>query len=262
MTRLGKKTAILASTAILFAIVASLAHAELTQRGDLFVSFSGGIAPTTLPRHAHAPISVRVAGTVKTLSGERPPALRQIEIEINRDGRLDTHGLPLCHMRQIEASSNAQALAACGAALVGGGRYLAKTAFPEQGAFPTHGRILAFNAIVEGHRAILAHVYGTEPIPTSRIVVFHIHKAHGAYGTLLTGALPVSVNHYGYVRRISLSLHRNFTYRGRQRSYLSAACNAPPGFPGAVFPFARASMSFADGRTLASTLTRSCKVTG
>ena len=133
---------------------------------------------------------------------------------------------------------------------------------PNRGPSPPHGRILAFNAIVEGHRAILAHVYGTDPVPTSRIVVFHIRKAHGAYGTLLTGALPVSVNRYGYVKRISLSLHRNFTYRGRQRSYLSAACAAPPGFPGAVFPFARASMSFADGRTLASTLTRSCKVTG
>ncbi len=262
MTWLGKKTAVLACTVILFAIVASLAHAELTQRGDLFVSFSGGIAPTALPRHTRGPISVRVAGVVRTLSGERPPALRQIEIEINREGHLDTRGLPICHMRQIEASSNAQALAACGAALVGGGHYLAKTAFPEQEAFPTQGRILAFNSIVEGHRAILAHVYGLDPVPTSRIVVFHIRHAHGAYGTLLTGALSASLNHYGYVKRISLSLHRNFTYRGRRRSYLSAACPAPAGFPGAVFPFAHASMSFADGRTLASTLTRSCKVKG
>ena len=46
------------------------------------------------------------------------------------------------------------------------------------------------------------------------------------------------------------------------RSYLSAACDAPAGFPGASFPFAHASMTFADGRTLASTLTRSCRVAG
>lgn len=262
MTWLGKKTAVLACTAILFAILASLAHAELTQRGDLFVSFSGGIAPTALPRHTRGPISVSVAGVVRTLSGERPPALRQIEIEINREGRLDTRGLPICHMRQIEASSSTQALAACGSARVGGGSYVAKTAFPEQSAFPSNGRIVAFNSVVGGRPAILAHVYGTDPLPIVRIVVFHIRHARGAYGTLLTGALPATVNHYGYVKRISLSLHRNFTYRGRRRSYLSAACPAPPGFPGAVFPFAHASMSFADGRTLASTLTRSCKVKG
>ncbi len=70
------------------------------------------------------------------------------------------------------------------------------------------------------------------------------------------------MNRYGYLTRISLSLHRNFTYRGRARSYLSAACDAPAGFPGASFPFARASMTFADGRTLASTLIRSCEVRG
>ena len=57
-----------------------------------------------------------------------------------------------------------------------------------------------------------------------------------------------------------MDLHRDFTYRGRPRSYLSAACPAPPGFPGAPFPFARAAITFADGPTLTSTLTRSCRV--
>jgi hypothetical protein len=258
----GKKSGALACAAILFATAASHGYAELTQRGDLFVSFSGGIAPTALPRHSRAPISVSVAGVVRTLSGERPPALRQIKIAINRDGHLDTHGLPVCRMREIEASSSEQALLACGPALVGGGSYLAKTAFPEQLAFPSAGRILAFNSIVGGHRAILAHVYGTNPVPIVRIIVFHIRHAHGAYGTLFTGALSATINHYGYVKRLSLDLHRNYVYRGQRHSYISAACAAPPGFPGAVFPFARASMSFADGRTLASTLTRSCKVKG
>jgi hypothetical protein len=253
---------ILACTAILFATAASLAHAELTQRGDLFVSFSGGIAPTALPRHSRAPISVRVSGVVRTLSGERPPALRQIKIAINRDGHLDTRGLPVCRMRQIEASSNEQALLTCGSALVGGGSYLAKTAFPEQLAFPSDGRILAFNSVVGGRQAILAHIYGTDPVPIVRIIVFYIQHVHGAYGTLLTGALPETINHYGYVKRLSLNLHRDYAYRGQRHSYISAACAAPPGFPRAIFPFAHASMSFADGRTLASTLTRSCKVKG
>jgi hypothetical protein len=262
VTGRGKKTAVLAITAALFATTATLAQAELTQRGDLFVSFSGGIAPAALPRHALAPITVSVAGEVRTLSGERPPALRRITIAINSGGHLDTHGLPLCHLGQIEASSDQQALTACGPALVGGGSYAAKTAFPEQAAFPSRGRILAFNSLVGGHRAILAHIYGTNPVPITRIIVFHIRQTHGTYGTLLTGELPVAVNRYGYLKRISLSLHRRFTYRGRTRSYLSAACAAPAGFPGAVFPFAHASMTFADGRTLSSTLTRSCEVRG
>jgi hypothetical protein len=243
-------------------LTAALAQAELTARGDLFVKFSGGIAPGALPRDARAPITVSVAGTVRTLSGKRPPALRGISIAINQGGRLDAHGLPRCRRAQIEPSSTAEALARCGPALVGGGSYDAEVAFPEQSAFPSHGQILAFNAIVDGKRAILAHVYGAEPIPITRIVVFHVHETGGTYGTILTGFLPASLNRWGYLKRISLSLHRNFTYRGQRRSYLSAACDAPAGFPGATFPFAQASMTFADGRTLSSTLTRSCKVRG
>jgi hypothetical protein len=245
-----------------FAGAASLAHAELTARGDLFVKFNGGIAPNALPRHARAPISVSVAGTIRTLSGERPPALREITIAINKGGELNAHGLPICRRNQIEATSGEQALAICGPSLVGEGRYQANTAFPEQATFPSNGKILAFNAVIDGREAILAHIFGTEPVPITRIVVFRIQRVEGTYGTLLTGFLPASVNHYGYVKSISLNLHRKFAYSGQRRSYLSAACAAPPGFGRALFPFARASMTFSDGRTLASTLTRSCKVQG
>jgi hypothetical protein len=253
---------VLATTAAILTLSASLAQAELTSRGDLFVKFSGGIAPNALPRNARAPISVQVTGTVRTLSGDRPPALRGISIAINRGGRLDTRGLPTCRRRQIEPSSTREALARCGPALVGGGSYDADVAFPEQSSFPSHGRLLAFNAVVGGKRAILAHVYGANPIPITRIIVFHIRQTGGTYGTILSGALPASTNRWGYLRRISLTLHRDFTYEGRRRSYLSAACDAPAGFPGASFPFAHASMRFADGRTLSSVLTRTCKVRG
>ncbi len=247
---------------VAFAACTSLAAAELTARGDLFVKFSGGIAPTALPRADRAPITVSISGTVRTLSGERPPALRQMAIAINRGGRIDTEGLPVCHRNQIEPSTTRLALARCGPALVGRGSFLADLAFPDQAAFPTRGRILAFNAVVDGKRAIFAHVYGPKPAPITRIIVFHISESRGTFGTVITGSLPASEIRYGYLKRISLSLHRTFDYRGQRRSYLSAACEAPPGFPGAVFPFAHVSMAFADGRSLASTLTRSCKVRG
>jgi hypothetical protein len=252
----------LAIAIVVFATGASLAQAELTAHGDLFVRFSGGIAPDALPRHSRSPISVSIAGAVRTLSGQRPPALRRISIALNRGGRLDARGLPVCHRHDIEPSSTEEALARCRPALVGGGSYDADVAFPEQSAFPSHGRILAFNAVVAGQRAILAQVYGARPVPITRIIVFRIRESAGTYGTVLTGTLPPSLNRYGYLNSISLSLHRNFTYRGQRRSYLSATCDAPAGFPGASFPFAHASMTFADGRTLSSTLTRSCKVRG
>jgi hypothetical protein len=237
-----------------------VARGEVSASGDLFVRFSGGIAPNALPRHARAPIAVSLAATVKTLSGERPPALRRIRVAINRGGRLDARGLPVCRRAQIQPSSSAEARAVCGGALVGEGSFDADVAFPEQTAFPSHGHVLAFNAVVDGTPAILAHVYGRQPAPITRIIVFRIRQSTGTYGTVLTASVPQALNQWGYLTHFSLDLHREFTYRGQQRGYLSAACAAPPGFPGATFPFARATMSFADGRTLSSALTRSCRV--
>ncbi len=255
-----KRGVVLGALAATLLFAAALAHAELVERGDLFVKFSGGISPSALPRDANAPISVTIDGTVRTLSAERPPALRWISLAINRGGTITTRGLPLCRRSQIESVTSAQALAVCGAALVGKGRYVAAVSFPEQAAFPLRGRILAFNAVVDGDRAILAHVYGTEPFPNSRIFVFHIHKASGTYGTVLTAALPASLNQYGYLKRIVLNLSRVYVYRGRVYGYFSAACAAPPGFAVATFPFVRVGMIFADGRRLASTLRRTCTV--
>ena len=259
----GKRSLVLAVLAtIVAALIASTAHAELTERGDLFVRFQGGINPVALPRQQPAPITVSVAGTVKTLSGERPPALREIKIELNRSGELNSHGLPVCHYSQLVAVEPARALEVCGDAQVGDGAYIGKSAFPEQATFPAQGHILAFNGVYRGREVILAHVFGTDPVPITRIIVFYIHRIGGTYGTVITGSLPDPVNHYGYVQGIALRLHRNYTYRGQRRSYLSATCAAPSGFTAAAFPFARASMTFANEHTLSSTLTRSCKVSG
>lgn len=257
----GKRSLIAVPIAVIASVLmAPTAHAELTERGDLFVRFQGGINPTALPRKQPAPITISVAGSVKTLSGERPPALRKIEIELNRGGELSSYGLPVCRYAQLVAVGPTRALEACGDAQVGDGDYVGKTAFPEQATFPSQGHILAFNGVYRGQEVILAHVYGTDPVPITRIIVFYIHRTRGTYGTTITGSLPDAVNHYGYVEKIALQLHRTYTYRGQRRSYLSAACAAPSGFTVAAFPFARASMTFADDSTLSSALTRSCRV--
>jgi hypothetical protein len=254
--------ALLAGLVIVVLLAAGdvLAQAALVAHGDLFVSFNGGISPTALPRHTLAPISLTVSGTVRTPPGTQPPPLRQIAIAINRNGHLETAGLPICHAAQIEATTSAQALASCRNALVGSGTYVAEASFPEKSTFPTQGHILAFNGLSEGRQVILAHIYGTSPVSGTSVITFYIHHAHGAYGTELIDNLPASLNHYGYVKQISLTLRRTYTYRGARRSYLSAACPAPTGFPGAVFPFAHASMRFEGAVTLASTIVRSCEV--
>lgn len=239
---------------------ATFAQAALVQHGDLFITFNGELTPAALPRHAPTPIDIRVAATIRTPDDVNPPALRQITVEINRYGRLETRGLPRCSASRIQATSTAVALAACRSALVGTGSFTANETFPEVNSFPSSGRILAFNSTVGGRPAILAHVYGTQPLSTSRNLTFRLRSSTGTYGTVLSATLPKSINDSGYLKSISLRLHRLYTYRGATHSYLSADCPAPAGFPGAVFPLAHASMSFADGVTLSSTVIRSCRV--
>ena len=177
-------------------------------------------------------------------------------------GILTPPDLPLCRVSQIEATSDATALSECRRSLIGAGGFSAKVAFPEQPIIASHGTILAFNGREGSHPVILAHIFGTEPLSITRIMVFHLRHTNGGYGTVFSGTLPPEILHYGYVTAINLHLHRIFTYRGTSHSYLSAACPAPAGFSSASFPFARGSMTFEDGRTLTSTLTRSCRVEG
>jgi hypothetical protein len=240
---------------------ASAADSALVAHGNLFLSFKGGISPTVLPRHSVAPVAISLEGVVRIPPGVKPPPLQEIKVALNRGGILDTTGLPQCRLSQLQGTSSVQALGACRDALVGNGTYSAKASFPEQASFPTQGHILAFNGTREGQPVIFAQVYGRSPAPSTGVIIFYIRRPRkGGYGTVLNADLPTALQGYGYLKRISLYLHRLFTYKGARRSYLSAACAAPPGVPVVSFAFARASMRFQGGPLLSSTIVRSCRV--
>jgi hypothetical protein len=250
------------TTALLALGLATLAQAEIKQQGDLRVSFDGELTPHALPRTGSAPVKVAVGAKIAATNGATPPQLRRISIAINRNGHFTPAGLPVCSLEQIQPSTTEDALRACRSSLVGEGSFSAKVLLPQQAPFPSAGKVFAFNGTFHGAPAVLAHVYGTQPVPTSYTIPFAISPTKGIYGTVLSASLPQVTSDWGYVTGLQMTLGRTFTYRGHKRSYLSAACPAPKGFPGAVFPFARASFAFAGKKTLTSTLTRSCGVRG
>jgi hypothetical protein len=240
-------------------LTAGLAKAETAQKGNLRVSFAGSISPTKLPRRGAAPIAVTVGGQISTVDGAPPPQLQGIEIAINRAGRIDPKGLPSCTYADVQPSTTAAAQAACGPARVGEGSFAANVVIPEQSPFPSQGKIVAFNGTEKGKPVILAHVYGTVPVPLSYTLVLSMIPGKGAWGTVLTARLPEVTADVAYITGISLTLDRRFAVAGKTRGYVSAGCPAPKGFPGAVFSLARASFSFGAAGTLASTLRRSCQ---
>jgi hypothetical protein len=255
-----KKTwPILLCAALLAATIASAA-AETIQQHGIRVRFDGKITPRKLPRHGTAPVAVVVNTKIAGSPGKPLPQLTKIEIAINRHGRLDSTGLPICEVADIQPATNAKALEACRKALVGEGHFSASVALNRQAAFPSEGKLLAFNGTYRGKPAILAHVYGTEPVPTSFTLPFVISRAKGTFGAILTATIPPGEDNL--VTGLELELHRTFTYKGKRRSYASAGCPAPKGLSVAPFPFARASYVFAGGKKLSSTLTRSCSARG
>ncbi len=252
----------LACLAVIFCVLSAQSGAEVVQHGDIRVALQGGISPTRLPRDGAAPVKVSVAMKISGVDGATPPLLRRIQLSINKEGRFDRAGLPVCTLEEIQPTTDADALAACGGSLVGKGQFSAQVGFASQAPFPSAGRILAFNGTYEGHPAILAHVYGSEPAPTSYTLPFVLSPLSGTYGTRLTAALPDAAGTSGYITGLSLELGRNFTAGGSRRSFISAECPAPTGFPGATFPFVHALFGFSGGQTLGSTLTRNCQAAG
>ena len=232
----------------------------LVQKGSIRVALSGGLAPTRLPRSGAAPIDVTVGGLISTTDPSSPPQLRKVSFAFNKAGRLDTKGLPRCRRTDIDPSSTKQALAACGDALVGEGRFAAAVRLPEQSPFPSAGKVTAFNGIEHGKPVVFAHIYGTKPVPTSIVLPLRMRQVKGRFATVLEASLAGLTGEWGYVRSIDLRLGRTYHAHGKRHSFLSAACPAPKGFPGAVFPLARAGFSFEGGKTLTATLTRSCTV--
>jgi hypothetical protein len=238
------------------------AQAEQDQSGNLLASFHGGIAPLKLPRSELAPVTVQMGGKIKTTDKAAPPKLEQIILEINSNGEIQTKGLPQCALAKLNSVSAATAKRSCAGALIGHGNVTSRVSLPGQGAFASNGSLLAFSGTYKGHPAVFAQVESGPPLPLTYVIVFEVQKAHGTFGTKLIGTLPEIASEYGYISAFDLSLGATYTYRGQKLSYASASCPAPKGFTQAVFPFAKASYVFADGRTLSSKLVRSCKVRG
>lgn len=237
------------------------ASAVLSQQGDVIVSFDGDLTPKVLPRDDPAPISITVSGGVRVAGQDgEVPQLQTISVAINRAGRLYDNGLPVCRVGSIQPATEANARATCKGSIVGHGRVTVQAQVPTQPPFSVNATLLAFNGpVVHGHKEILAQVYATDP-PGAFVLTFHLSRHPGLFGTVMSTTLPRQARSWAHLTSFQMTLHRIYRHAGASRSFLSAACAAPAGFPGAVFPFAKATYGFGNGRHVRNTVVRSCRV--
>lgn len=256
------RPATLIALALLLAVgVAGAARGEVAQEGDVIVNFDGGISPQALPRTGVAPVAVSIDSSFRSADGvDPPPQLREIAIAINRGGRLFDRGLPTCRVRSIQPATISAARRICGGAIVGSGRVQVRVRLENQAPFTFKGPMLVFNAEkAGGQRRLLAQVYGNRP-PSAFVLTFRITRQAGTFGNVIKTTLPEDARKWAYVTDFEMKLRRTYAFGGEQRSYVSAGCAAPEGFPGAVYAFARARFGFEGGETVTSTLVRDCKV--
>ncbi len=245
----------------LLGVAAGAAWAVVVQREGLRITVLSQIKPFELPREGVAPIAVFLAGHVASTDGAIPPQLRRMTVRVNRHGLLRSQGLPVCRIPQIQPASTARALANCGEAVIGSGRFWAHIVLPGQDPYPTRGRLLIFNGREAGSPVILTHIFTSDPFFSSFVITFAIKRIDsGPYGTELSASLPQALGSWGFVDRIKLTLRRKYRYRGRQRSYFNAGCPAPAGSRLTSFRLAHADFRFAGGGALGATVAKSCAV--
>jgi len=256
----AKRAGALLCAALLLGIGA-YATAATIQSGGLRITALAQLKPYKLPRTEPAPIAVFIAGHLQSTTGGVPPQLQKLRIEVNKHGLLQSKGLAVCQIPEVQPASTERALANCSDALIGSGQFWANIVLPDQGAYRTQGRLLIFNGREAGKPVILAHIYTSHPFNTSFVIPFAMKKIHkGPYGTELSASLPSALGSWGYLDRIKLTLRRKYAYRGAQLSYFNAACPAPRGSKRASYPLALASFSFAGRPSLSATVNKTCGV--
>ena len=213
--------ALLAGLVALVGLGAGTARGERTQYGNLIVSLDGRLSPLRLPRDHPAPISVRLDGGLHTADGALLPRVTEIELGLPGQAVISTRGLPVCPRQRLRDATSADALAACGGALVGSGSLEADVLVPNQPPFKIHARLLAFNGRVGGRRAVILHAFAARP-PTVVVLPFVFRRGSGRFATALVADLPASLGPWPHFARFVIDALPPLSAGGAARAVTSA----------------------------------------
>lgn len=112
-------------------------------------TLEAAVLPRKLPATEYAPIRWRLSGKFST-GDAHPPALREMELDIDKDVRLNVEGYPSCGIGKVRQPSDPSVMAACGDALLGKGEAHLEIAQAEGSPSKPPGHLLIFNAGKEG----------------------------------------------------------------------------------------------------------------
>ena len=252
---MSKRALIVGALVLVLLLTATTAYALKLTAGQIVIEAEGGFAPTALPKHENAPITIHGGGSISTVSGALPPILKTLTIDFDRHGSVQTTGLEVCTAGKLQATTVPAARRACPKAIVGEGEGNAVVAFPESTPIPISSPITLFNGPkVHGDDTVLAHAYVTVPVPTTLIVPIVIEKIHdGVYGYRTKATIPTIAGGSGVPTSGHLTIGRKWTYKGQHYSYVNARCET------GHFQ-AKGEFEFKDGTFLTGEFLKPCSV--
>ena len=252
--RRGTKVAVLGLSIALAA--AGVALGERVQAGNLIVDVDGGFSPSKLPKKKPAPITLRAQADISTADGTVPPPLQQLILNFDRNGVLQTKGLPVCSPSKLENTTAPVARKNCKKSIVGTGTASALIAFPDQAPLPASSPLTIFNGPkMGGNPSVVIHAYLTIPAPTTFVIPSAITKTKGRYRYRVVSNIPPIAGGYGSLTHFDFKIHKIWKVKGKRVSYASAHCS-----DGRLQ--ASGQFTFGDGTTMSGSVFRPCKASG
>lgn len=218
----------LAMSAVLVLGAAAVATAkyDVFKVGTLVLKADGGVSPKALPKNKFAPVTVRVKGKIEDTANSHPPAFREAVINFDKNGKINTKGLPACKGGDLEARNTSAAKKVCGKSVVGSGNGRIQISFPEQKPIPVKAPITVFNGGTKGGKTTLyIHTFITVPVPAAVVTTVTIKKIKkGRYGLATVSKIPVIAGGSGSVLEFDINFGKKYNYKGKQQSYFLAKC--------------------------------------
>ena len=230
------------------------ANAALVKIGNLVLTADGGFTPRKLPQRTFAPIDITGHADLKSVDGGVPPALQQVVLNFDRDGRLSTAGLPICQPSQLEEATPAEARGRCPNAIVGTGHISALITLGAGAPILAASPITLFNGPrQEGHPTVILHARTTVPATQTFVVTIPIEKRGGLYRYRATVDVPPIAGGRGSLVHLDVRVGKRYRYRGSERGYTEARCGD------GIFR-TRGRFSFADSTIIEGSVEKACTV--
>jgi hypothetical protein len=235
-------------------LFAGAANAALVRVGNLVLTADGGFKPSALPRNAYAPINFKGEANLRAVDGSVPPALQQLVLDFDRDGRLSTTGLPVCQPTELEEVTTAEARARCPGAIVGTGHASALIGDGGLPLFVVSSPVTFFNGPrLAGKPTVIMHARITVPAVQNFVITIPIEKRGGRYRYRATIDLPPIAGGHGSLTHLDASIGKRYRFGGKERSYVSARC------ADGIFS-THGRFTFADGTVIDGSVEKACTV--